>query len=62
MMSLCRKAVNFLKEKWEPLNRMLKFGIIMLSIAGMILVCDGIYEYGFRTLLIGYLVVLYYFC
>ena len=27
---LCRKALDFLKEKWEPLNKSVKIGISLL--------------------------------
>ena len=44
---LCRKIMNYLKEKWNPLNIFLKIGLTFLFYAGTVLFCEYWYRYGF---------------
>lgn len=55
---LCRKAVDFLKEKWEPLDGTLKLGLSLLFSAGISLFLFSCFEVGFLPALKGTLVIL----
>jgi polyferredoxin len=49
----CRKALDFLKEKWEPLNKFLKIGLTLLFFAGTVMFLEYWYVHGFLVTLKG---------
>ena len=50
---VCQKTVDFLKEKWKPLNTYMKIGLTLLFCAATVIFCEYWYINGFFAALKG---------
>ena len=50
---VCQKTVDFLKEKWKPLNTYMKIGLTLLFYAATVIFCEYWYINGFFAALKG---------